>query len=174
MKHPVAHLRFPEATVEAVTEFRQVPGQVFWADAMMDTTNIAFDIGDQGMDPRQDLRRLFPRTRNEPLMPVGQSIQEAIPLPTVGFDHHFCHQARPYQGLNLLAADSGNHMHGSKSGLISRGFHRHHHFGLAGGTSAALSRLGSPEVSFIHSRSSRRVYNEHLDRPGLCESCGPW
>ena len=86
MKHPVEHLRFPEGTVEAVTEFRQVPGQVFWADAMMDTTNIAFDIGDQGMDPRQDLRRLFPRTGNEPLMTVGQSIQEAISLPTVDFD----------------------------------------------------------------------------------------
>ena len=106
MKHTVKHLRFPEAPVEAVTEFRQVTGQVLWADTMMDTTNIAFDIGDQGVDPRQDLRRLFPRTGNEPLMAVGQSIQEAISLPTIGFDHHFCHQTRPYQGLNLLAADS--------------------------------------------------------------------
>jgi hypothetical protein len=60
MEHTVQHLRFPEAPVEAVTEFLQVPGQVFWADAMMDTTNIAFDIGDQGMDPRQDLRASFP------------------------------------------------------------------------------------------------------------------
>jgi hypothetical protein len=51
MKHPVKHLRIPEATVEAVTEFRQVTGQVLWADAMMDTPNIAFDIGDQGVDP---------------------------------------------------------------------------------------------------------------------------
>src|SRR5665647_446453 len=119
MKHPVEHLRFPEATIEAVTEFRQVPGQMFWADSMMDTTNIAFDIGDQGVDPGQDLRRLFPRTGNEPLMMVGQSIQKAISLPTVGFDHHFFPQTRPYHGLNLLAADSGNHMHGSKSGLIS-------------------------------------------------------
>ena len=38
-------------------------------------------------------------------MPVGQSIQEAISLPTAGFDHHFFHQAHPYQGLNLLTAD---------------------------------------------------------------------
>src|SRR5674476_919611 len=111
MKHTVKHLRFPEAPVEAVTEFRQVPGQVLWADTMMDTTNIAFDIGDQSVDPGQDLWRLFPRTGNEPLMVVGESIQEAIPLPTVGFDHHFCHQTRPYQGLNLLAANPGNHMH---------------------------------------------------------------
>ena len=145
MKHPVKHLRFPEAPVEAVTEFRQVTGQVLWADTMMDTTNIAFDIGDQGVDPRQDLRRLFPRTGNEPLMAVGQSIQEAISLPTVGFDHHFCHQTRPYQGLNLLAADSRDHMHDGKSGLISRGFHRHHHFGLAGGAAAALPGLGAPK-----------------------------
>ena len=53
MKHTVKHLRFPEAPVEAVTEFRQVTGQVLWADTMMDTTNIAFYIGDQGVDPRQ-------------------------------------------------------------------------------------------------------------------------
>ncbi len=51
MKHTVKNLRFPEATVETVTEFRQVTGQVLWADAGMDTTNIAFDIGDQGVDP---------------------------------------------------------------------------------------------------------------------------
>jgi hypothetical protein len=49
MKHPVNHLRFPESTVEAVTEFRQVTGQVLWTDAMMHTTNIALDIGDQGI-----------------------------------------------------------------------------------------------------------------------------
>jgi hypothetical protein len=70
MKHPVKHLRFPEAPVEAVTEFRQVTGQVLWADAMMDATNIAFDLGDQGVDPGQDLRRLCPRTGNEPLINI--------------------------------------------------------------------------------------------------------
>jgi hypothetical protein len=79
MKHPVEHLRFPEAPVEAVTEFRQVTGQVLWADTMMDTTNIAFDIGDQGLDPGQDLWRLFPRTGNEPLMVVGESSRKLYP-----------------------------------------------------------------------------------------------
>jgi len=33
---------------------------------MMDTTNIAFDIGDQSMDPGQDLRGLFARTGDQP------------------------------------------------------------------------------------------------------------
>ena len=60
MKHAVEHLRFPEATIETVTEFRQITGQVLGADAMMDATNIAFDIGDQSMNPRQDLRGLLP------------------------------------------------------------------------------------------------------------------
>jgi hypothetical protein len=68
MKHPVEHLRFPEATVKPETEFCQIAGQVLWADAMMDATNIAFDIGDQSMDPRQDLRGLFARTGHQPLM----------------------------------------------------------------------------------------------------------
>ena len=55
-KHVVEHLRFPETTVEAVTEIRQLTKQMFWADTMVDTTIIAFDIGDQGVDPRQDIR----------------------------------------------------------------------------------------------------------------------
>jgi len=60
MKHPVKHLRFPEATVEAVTEFRQVPGQVLWTDAMVDAPDVTFNISDQGMDPGQDLWASFP------------------------------------------------------------------------------------------------------------------
>jgi hypothetical protein len=47
MKHPVKYLRFPETPVEAVTEFCQISWQMLGADAVMDATNIAFDIGDQ-------------------------------------------------------------------------------------------------------------------------------
>jgi hypothetical protein len=63
MKHTVKHLRFPEAPIESVTEFRQVTRQMLWADTMMDTTNIAFDIGDQGVDPGQDLSALLSPNR---------------------------------------------------------------------------------------------------------------
>ena len=108
MKHPVEQLRFPETAVETVAEFRQVAWQMLGADAVMDTPDVAFDIGDQGMNPGQDLHRLFSRPGHQPLMSLtGRSIQEAVPLPTVSFDYHLCRQALPYQGLNLLAADSG-------------------------------------------------------------------
>ena len=60
MKHTVKHLGFPKAPVEAVTKFRQVTRQMLLTDAMMDTADIAFYIGDQGVDPRQDLRASFP------------------------------------------------------------------------------------------------------------------
>ena len=60
MKHPVKHLRFPKAAVETVAKFRQVAGQMLGADAMVDAPDIAFDIGDQGVDPGQDLRRFLP------------------------------------------------------------------------------------------------------------------
>ena len=53
MKHPVEHVRFPKAPVEAVTKFRQVTEQMLLADAVMDTADIAFDIGDQGVNPGQ-------------------------------------------------------------------------------------------------------------------------
>ena len=59
MNHPVELLRIPKETDKTVTKFRQVTGQVLWADAMMDTKNITFDISEQCMDPEQDLRRLF-------------------------------------------------------------------------------------------------------------------
>ena len=51
MKHPIKHLRFPEAAVETVAKFRQVTGQMFGTDAVMDAPDVAFHIGDQGMDP---------------------------------------------------------------------------------------------------------------------------
>ena len=51
MKHTVEHLRFPEATVEAITEFRQVAGQMLGADPMVDAPDVTFNIGDQGMNP---------------------------------------------------------------------------------------------------------------------------
>ncbi len=88
MKHAVKHLRFPETSIEAVTEFRQVAGQMLGADAMVDAPEIAFRIGDQGMDPGQDLGRFLPRTGHQPLMmETGSSIQEALALPAVGLDH---------------------------------------------------------------------------------------
>jgi hypothetical protein len=60
MKHTVEHVRFPEATVEAITKFCQVTGQVLGADAMMDPTNIPFDVSDQGMDPGRTFAASFP------------------------------------------------------------------------------------------------------------------
>jgi hypothetical protein len=95
MKHPIKHLRFPKATVETVTEFCKVAGQMLGADAMVDTPDIAFNIGDQGVDIGQDLRRLFFRTCNQPLVTeTGRSIQEAIALPTIGLDHRLSCQRR--------------------------------------------------------------------------------
>ena len=67
MKHSVEHLRFPETTVETVAEFRQVTRQMLGTNAMMDTPDIAFNIGDQGVDPGQDLRCFFTRTWRIPL-----------------------------------------------------------------------------------------------------------
>lgn len=88
MKHPVKHLRFPEAAVETVTELPQVSGQMFGADTMMNTPNITFNIGNRGMDPGQDLGRLLPRTGDQPLMTeTGSSVQETVALPAVGLDH---------------------------------------------------------------------------------------
>ncbi len=60
MKHPIKHLRLPEAAVETVAKFRQVSGQMFGTDPMMDAPDISFHVGDQGMDPGQDLGGSFP------------------------------------------------------------------------------------------------------------------
>ena len=99
MKHAVKHLRFPEAAVETVAEFRQVAGQMLGADAMVDTPDIAFPIGGQGMDPGQDLRRFFSRTGYQPLMTEsGSSIQGSIALPTVGLDQPLPRHDGPWPG----------------------------------------------------------------------------
>jgi hypothetical protein len=114
----VKYFRFPEAPVEAVREFRQVTGLVLWADTMMNTTNIAVDISDQGVDPRQNLRRLLPRTGNEPFMAVGQSIQEAGILANCRFWPPLLPPDAPLPGSEFPAADSREHMYNSKSGLF--------------------------------------------------------
>ena len=88
-------------------------------NAMMDATDITFDIGDQSMDPWQDLRGLLPRTGHQPLMlEGGGSVQEAIALPAIGLDHSLDCQALLHQVLNLCAADVGYHPHGGKSVLF--------------------------------------------------------
>ena len=118
MKHPVKHFRFPKAAVETVAKFRQIAGQMFGTDAMVDTPDIAFDIGDQGVDPGQDLRCLLPRAGYQPLMTeTGRSVQEALALPAICFDHCLGRQPLPYQRLNLFAADSGHQPHGGKPGI---------------------------------------------------------
>lgn len=53
--HPVEHLGFPEASIKAVTKYRQITGQMLVTDAMIHSTDIAFDVGDQGMDPRETI-----------------------------------------------------------------------------------------------------------------------
>ena len=99
MKHPVKHLWFPKAAVETVAKFRQVTVQVLGADAMVDTPDIAFNIGDQGMDPGQDLRRFLPRTGYQPLMTEsGSSIQGSIALPAVGLDQPLPRHDGPWPG----------------------------------------------------------------------------
>jgi hypothetical protein len=122
MKHAVKHLRFPKAAVETVAEFRQVARQMFGTDAMVNAPDIAFNIGDQGMDPGQDLRGLLPRTGYQPLMAdTGRIVQKAIALPAIGLDNRLGRQALPNQGLNLRTADPEHHPHGSKPGLFSAG-----------------------------------------------------
>lgn len=150
MKHPVEHLWFPEAAVEPVTEFPQIAGQMFGTDAVVDAPNIAFDIGDQGVDPGQDLRRLLPRTGNQPLMLERRSVQEAVALPAVSLDHHLGGQALPDQGLNLGAAGPGHQAHSGEPGLIGWRFHGYHHLGLAGRSPATFAGFRSPEVGVVH------------------------
>jgi hypothetical protein len=88
MKHPVKNLRFPKAAVETVAELRHVTRQMLGTDAMMDASDIAFNIGDQVMDPGQNLRRFFTRTGHYPLMlEISRGIQEAITLPAIGLDY---------------------------------------------------------------------------------------
>jgi hypothetical protein len=66
MKYPVKHLRFSEVVVEAVTKFCPVTGQMLGADAVVHASDLAFNIGDQGVDPGQDLRDLPPGTGTSP------------------------------------------------------------------------------------------------------------
>jgi hypothetical protein len=67
-------------------------------------------------------------------------------LPAISLDRRLGGQALPHQGLNFGAADSGHQAHGGKPGLIGRGFHGHHHLGLAGGATSRFAGFGGAEA----------------------------
>ena len=61
MKHSVEHLGFPKTTIETVAELRQVAGQRFGTDTVVDSPKIAFNIDDQGLDSGDDLQHFLSR-----------------------------------------------------------------------------------------------------------------
>jgi hypothetical protein len=63
-----------------VFKLGQVAGQVFLAHPMMDATDVAFDVGDQGMHPGEHLHGLGARTGHEPLMLAGRAVQDTVAL----------------------------------------------------------------------------------------------
>ena len=150
MKHPVKHLGFPEASIETVTKFVQVTGQMLVTDAMIDSTDISFDVGDQSMDPGQYLRSFFPEPGTSHHEETGSIIQEAVALPTIGPDHRLGCQTLLSHGLNLVAAYPGHLAHGGKPGFICRGFHRHHNFGFTRGATATFAWFGGTDIGIVH------------------------
>jgi hypothetical protein len=81
MQHTVEHLRFPKATIEAITKFCQITGEMLGADAMIDTTNIALDIGNQSMHPGQDLRGILARAGDQPFVTAGELSRKPLVAP---------------------------------------------------------------------------------------------
>ena len=105
--HRVEHLGFPEASVEAVTKLSQITGQVLVTDAMIDPTDIAFDVGDQGMDPGKQSDCVFSRTSHDRYMKARLRVQDPIGLPTICAGHHLCCQANLSHGLISLPLTLG-------------------------------------------------------------------
>jgi hypothetical protein len=59
-------------------------------------------------------------------------------------------------------------MHGSKSGLIPRGFQRNNHLGLAGGPPAALTGLGSSDIVLGYPQETPETIQNTLE---VCQEC---
>jgi hypothetical protein len=76
-------LRFPEASIEAVTKFCQITGQVLVTDAMIDSKDIAFDVGDLGMDLWKQSSRIFSRTSHGRNVKTIVRVQDPIGLNVV-------------------------------------------------------------------------------------------
>jgi hypothetical protein len=142
--------------------------------AMAYSSDIAFNVGDQGMDPGQHFHRNFPRTENHPIMPTGRAIQYAIALPAFGANHHLWRQTILDQGMDLFSTDPGDHPQGRKAGPLFQGFHGHHHFRLASRTAATFPGFGNSKVRCRPSLSNQPICKRHPDGSWLCEFCGPW
>lgn len=135
--------------MEAVAKFRQITGQVLVTDAMIHSPDIAFDVGDQGMDPGKQSDRVFSRTSHGRYMKARLRVQDPIGLPTIRAGHHLCCQTSLSPRLNLVAAYPGYLAHGGKPGFISRGFHRHPDFGFTRGATATFAWFGAADLGII-------------------------
>ena len=77
-------MRFPIPAIKPIAEFRQVMTKMFGTDAVINSTDIALDIGNQGMDPGQEFNRISPRTGNHGLVLALSRIENTISRPTIG------------------------------------------------------------------------------------------
>jgi hypothetical protein len=167
--HPVEHFGFPEASIEAVIKFRQITGQMLVNDAMIHSPDIAFDVGDQGMDPGKQSVCIFSRTSHNGYMKARLRVQDPIGLLTIRAGHDRCSQASLSHRLNLVAAYPKYLAHGGKPCFISRGFHRHHDFGFTRGATATFAWFGAADLGIIQLDQAGQLVRGIALRHGLAD-----
>ncbi len=79
-----------KAPIKPITEFRQIPAEIFGAYTIVHTTDIAFHVRDHGMNPRQHLYGVLSGCHDHRMMDALGTVQNAIGTPAItAGDHSF-------------------------------------------------------------------------------------
>jgi len=74
--------------VETITKLSEVAIEMLIAHAMVHTTDIALDIGNERMNPGQNIDGVSAISHHDRLMGTRMIIKDAIGTPSIGTDQH--------------------------------------------------------------------------------------
>jgi len=124
---------------------------------MMHAAYVAFDVGNECVDPFELVETLF--IFHEDRIPMLESLRSdhSVGRPSVGSDFTALLHLGSGHGENFLLADFRNVLHGCESGFVSSTFHAHEHFGFAFGSSSSLAGLLRPNEHVVHLHQTRQL-----------------
>jgi len=126
---------------------------------MVNASDIAFDIRNQGMNPRQELYCIPPRTDYDRLVVAFSGIENAIRTPPICSNHTVTLKMITHLLEDLLTAETLHLLHGGKSCFSALRLNGHYHALLTSRSATSFPWFRRSEVGVIH-----------LDQPGQCIS----
>jgi hypothetical protein len=111
---------------------------------MINPAAVTLALGNLGMNPGEQLHRIFSRAGNPRGLAVGRLRQNLIGLPARGTPRNCRGQALLSQALEVVAALLGHSAPRGKTRFSVWSLHGYHHLGLAAGAPGQVYQVSEP------------------------------